>query len=69
MEAELKRTTPAKCIQALDLILRMQFVDALGPTSRLRVALYWVPETVPRVRIPLAPPRSLECREIRLDSS
>ena len=69
MEAELIRTTPAQCIQAFDLILRMQFVDALGPASRLCVAPYWVPETVPRVRIPYAPPYSLKCREIFLDFS
>lgn len=34
MEAELIRTTPTELIQALDLIHRMQFVDALA----LRVA-------------------------------
>jgi hypothetical protein len=34
MAAELIRTTAAECIQALDLILRMRFVDALAPASR-----------------------------------
>jgi hypothetical protein len=32
-------------------------------TSRARVASYEVPETVPKVRIPRAPPHSLKCRE------
>ena len=31
--------------------------------------LLQVPETVPRVRIPFPPPRSLKCREIRRDCS
>ena len=47
----------------------MQVVDAVPRTSRVHVALYRVPQTVPRVRIPPSPPYSLKCREIRLGFS
>src|SRR5450759_1722650 len=40
-----------------------------GGCSSRSDRLLLVQKTVPRVRIPLAPPHSLKCREIRLDCS
>jgi hypothetical protein len=69
MEAEPIRTTPAECIQALDLILRMQFVDALGPASRLRWPFSGFQKPYREFESHTLRQCSLERREIRLDFS